>query len=145
MMKEMNKYTALKNSHSKMVNAFPMGFAFSNKQFEEAKEKLGVKSNDELLSTSAGGFIRKTDNDAYTELFRTLNRESEEAMNDDEYLYQGFLYELGNHEFCITCDPASTLDCFGLTVDEVNADERLKKIFKESRAAYLESCENENY
>lgn len=137
----MDKYTALQGKHSKQVNDFPMGFAFSNKQFEEAKEKLGVKSNDELLSIAGGGFIRKTDKEAYTELFRTLNRESEEAMKDDEYLYQGFLYELANHEFCITCDPTDTLDCFDLTTEDLDNDERISAIFKKARTDYLDSCE----
>ena len=132
----MNKYTELKDKHSKMVNEFPMAFAFSDKQFEEAKDKLGVKSNDELLSIPSGGMIRKTDREAYTSLFRTINQEDNEAEKDDEYLYQGFLYELGNHEYCYTGDPEQTLDCFGLTIDEVNSDERLKRIFKKARDKY---------
>ena len=136
----MNKYTELKDNHSKMVNAFPMGFAFSDKQFTEAKEKLGVNSNNELLGIPGGGFIRKTDSDAYTKLFRTMNNETEEAMKDDEYVYQGFLYELGNHEFCITCDPEDTLSCFGLSVDDLDNNERLLSIFKKARASYLDNC-----
>jgi len=133
----MNKYTELNAKHSKMVNDFPMAFAFSNKQFEEAKEKLGVESNDELLSVPGGGIIRKTDQEAFTKQYHQRNNEIEDALKDDEYLYEGFLYELANHEYCITGDPESTLDCFGLTVDEVQADERLLTIFKKARKQYL--------
>ena len=134
----MNKYNELQAKHSKELNAFPIGFAFSNKQFEEMKEKLGVKSDDELLRVYGGGFIKKTDKDWYNGLLIRWANESNRAENDDEYLYQGFLYELGNHEYCYTGDPEQTLDCFGLTIDEVNSDERLKRIFKEARSAYYE-------
>lgn len=136
----MNKYTELQAKHSKEINAFPMGFAFSNKQFEEAKEKLGVKSNDELLSIPGGGFIRKTDKEAFNKAFLKRCSEREEAMKDDDYLYQGFLYELANHEYCITCDPDDALSCFGLTVEDLDNDERIMGIFKKARTTYLDSC-----
>lgn len=137
----MNKYTELKDKHSKMVNAFPMGFAFSDKQFEEAKEKLGIESNDELLSIAGGGLIRKTDSKEYSIMMTMLCMDEEVAMEDDEYLYQGFLYELANHEYGITYDPESTLDCFSLTIDEVNKDPRLHKIFTMARIKYLDGFE----
>ena len=136
-----NVYLELKGQHEKRINEFPMAFAFSNEQFKEVKEKLGVIDNSELLSTSAGGFIRKSDSEAYTALFQEINKEDQEALKDDEYLYQGFLYELGNHEFCITYDPESTLDCFGLTVEDVQSDERLLTIFKKAKAEYLSNYE----
>ena len=138
----MNKYTELKDTHSRMINEFPMAFAFSNEQFEEAKKKLDVTNNDELRSIAGGGMIRATDSKAYSELFHTMNNETEEAMKDDEYLYQGFLYELGNHEYCYTGDPKETIDCFALTIDEVNSDERLKRIFNMARNQYRIDSKN---
>lgn len=131
----------LQDKHSKMVNAFPMAFAFSNEQFEEAKKKLGVTSNDELLTISNGGMIRKTDSKDYTNLSCDITRENDEAMKDDEYLYEGFLYELGNHEYGITYDPEPTLDCFGLTVEDFEKSKRLRTIFKKARAKYLDGFE----
>ena len=136
----MNKYLNLKSKHEKEMNAFPMAFAFSNKQFEEAKKKLNVFSNDELLSIPGGGMIRKTDNAAFTKMYFDMNEESSKAMEDDEYLYEGILYELGNHEFCITYDPDDTLRCFSLTKDEVDKDERLSRIFTTARGQYLAGC-----
>lgn len=135
----MNKYTELKDRHGKEVNAFPMAFAFSNEQFEEAKKKLGVSSPEELLSTPAGGMIRKTDKKAFTDMYIKHLEETKEAQKDDEYLYQGFLYELGNHEFCITYDPTDTLDCFGIDLADVT--ERIKTIFNEAKKEYLAGCE----
>lgn len=133
----MNKYTDLVGKHSKMINDFPMTFAFSNKQFEEAKEKMGVTNNEELVSIGSGGIIRKTDTNSYHAMLKTLDQESEEAMKDDDYLYEGFLYELGNHEYCITYDPTDTFECFGLTVDEVQSNERLWALFEKAKNQYL--------
>ena len=137
-----NTYLELKGKHERLLNDFPIGFAFNNKQFEEAKIKLGVKNNDELLSLSNGGFIRKSDSKAFDILFDGYNKETEEALKNDEYLYQGFLYELGNHEYCITYDPESTFDCFGLTAEEVNSDKRLLTIFNKARNDYLVDLSN---
>jgi len=134
----MNKYEELQSKHRELINSFPFGFAFSNKQFEEAKVKMNVTNNNELLSISNGGFIRKTDSDKYEQLLYMVDRESKEAMKDDEYLYQGFLYELGNHEFCITYDPTDTLNCFSLTLEDVEADPRILDIFIRARKEYLE-------
>ena len=134
----MNKYNELKAKHSKEVNAFPMAFAFSNKQFEEAKEKLNVTSNDELLSIPGGGMIRKTDREAYTKLFKDMNKETEEAQKDDEYIYESFLYELANHEYGITYDPEPTLEACGYTVEEVTNDSRLVDMFKKAKSKYLD-------
>lgn len=133
----MNKYMELKSKHEQQVNDFPMTFAFSNKQFEEAKEKLGVKDNKELLSLGSGGLIRKTDNEAYGKLLVGMTKDTTEAVQDDEYLYQGFLYELGNHEYCITGDPEVTLDCFNLTLEEVKNDPRLLWLFVKAKKEYF--------
>jgi hypothetical protein len=128
----MGKYLDLKKRHSDEMNAFPMAFAFNNKQFEEAKEKLGVTDTSELLSIPGGGMIRKTDSDSFTEMWLRINKEADESMLDDEYLLEGFIYELGNHEFGYTGDPEDTLATFCLTMDEVRADERLNRIFGEA-------------
>lgn len=136
-----NTYLELKKEHETLINKFPIGFAFSDRQFEEAKKKLGVTENSELLSVPSGGFIRKSDNDSFTTLFKEMDQKTEEAMKDDDYLFQGFLYELGNHEFCITYNPESTLDVFGLTVEEVQKDERLLNIFNAAKKEYLNFCE----
>ena len=137
----MNIYLELKRKNEKLLNDFPMTFAFSNKQFVKAKEKLGVTDNDELLTIPCGGIIRKTDQKAYGELIQNFMQSTEEAQKDDDYLYQGFLYELGNHEYCITGDPESTLQCFGLTIEDVTTDIRLWDIFKKARKQYLGELE----
>ena len=138
----MNKYTKVQAIRREEINNFPIGFAFSNKQFEEAKEKLNVKSNDELLKTQAGGFIRKADKEAYTALFAKIDKEDKEFLSDDDYMFQGFLYELANHEFCYTGDPTDTLICFGLSLEDLYNDSRLLEIFKKAKSEYYSQNED---
>lgn len=133
----MNKYTAMRDRHGRLINGFPMAFAFSNKQFEEAKKKLGVESPEELLSIPGSGMIRKTDQGAYTDMLVQISNESAEAELDDEYMYQGFLYELANHEYGYTYDTTDTLAVFGLEPEYLEEDERLRKIMDRAITTYL--------
>jgi aspartyl-tRNA synthetase len=137
----MEKYNEMKNKHQKEVNAFPMGFAFSNKQFKEAKEKLGVKDNSELLSIYGGGFIRKKDREAYEELFTRIDKETEEAMKKPEFAYSAFRYELSNHEYVYTHDKISVLSCLGLSTEHLENSEMLQKEFEKAVNDYLENVE----
>ena len=52
-------YRQMKERVQKKFNAFPIGFAFSNQQFEDEMKRLNVKSPKELCSIGAGGFINK--------------------------------------------------------------------------------------
>lgn len=142
----MNKYMELKNKIQKEVDEFPMGFAFSNEQFEKMKEELGVKEDSELLSIGAGGFIRKTDKDAFHELFNNKAKRIDEAIAEDKtgegFIKDMFLYELANHEYCITYDLEDTLYALDLTYDEVMNDERLLRGLTLAKNEYLGCPEN---
>lgn len=67
-------YLEWRKQSQEEFNAFPMGFAFNDEQFEEQKKKLGVKENDELISIGYGGFIRKVDKQAFLD----MNKRQEE-------------------------------------------------------------------
>lgn len=142
----MNKYIELKNKIQKEVDEFPMGFAFSNEQFEKMKEELGVKEDRELLSIGAGGFIRKTDKEAFHELFNNKAKKIDEAIAEDKtgegFIKDMFLYELANHEYCITYDLEDTLYALDLTYDEVMNDERLLRGLTLAKNEYLGCPEN---
>lgn len=142
----MNKYMELKNKIQKEVDEFPMGFAFSNEQFEKMKEELGVKEDSELLSIGAGGFIRKTDREAFHELFNNKAKRFDEAIAEDKtgegFIKDMFLYELANHEYCITYELDDTLDALDLTYEEVMNDERLKRGLTLAKNEYLACPEN---
>ena len=129
----MNKYIKLKTKHEKIVNKFPQFFAFSDEQFKEGLKKLKTTKT-EIRSIGSGGFIRKSDGKDYLIMVEQINKESKEALKDDDYLYQGFLYELGNHEYIITYDYEDTLSCFGLEYS--NLTERQSKILEKATKDY---------
>lgn len=142
----MNKYAELKNKLQKEFDEFPFGFAFSNEQFERMKEELGVKEDSELLSIGAGGFIRKTDEKALDELINGKEKRMKEAIASDPtgegFIKDMFLYELANHEYCITYDLRDTLEALDLTINEVMEDPRLKLGLELARNEYLATPEN---
>ena len=137
------KYLELKQRQQKEVNDFPFGFAFSNQQFKEMMEKFGLKETDtdKIYSIGAGGYIRKSDSNAFDEMFKRHRKEIEDEIEKDKkgtgFIYSMFRYELANHEYCITYDIERTLDALGLTLDEINKKENLlnglRKALKEYR------------
>jgi len=53
-----------------------------------------------------------------------------EAMQNENFVYDMFDYELGNHEYNYTQDITDTLDSLGLTYEEVEGNELLLKCLK---------------
>lgn len=124
----------LKAKHQEEINKFPMAFGFTEKKI---LEKLEVKTPEEVVMIAGGGCIRKTDRQAYIAMINRHFNERIEAMKDDDYLYQMFLYELLNTEYGLTCDPTDALESCGLTLDEIVGDERVETIFNKA----CEKCE----
>lgn len=120
----MNPYLELKNKHQKEVNEFPLGFAFSDKQFAEMMEKWGLtpEDTDKIYSIGGGGFVRKADSEAMHEMFERHAQEREVATreNKNNYLYHMFDYELANHEYTYTGELDDTLEALGLTMEDIN-------------------------
>ena len=58
------------------------------------------------------------------------------------YIYQMFLAELADHEYCITYDYEDTFNALGLTVEEINADKRLLRGLQKAERDYLKHCED---
>lgn len=127
----MNAYGELKEKQQKEVNEFPLGFAFSNEQFEEMMKKWGLKpkDTDKIYSLPGGGFVQRKDSKALHEMFSRHTKELEEAIGADEtgegFIYDMFLYELDNHEYGYTMELEDTLDALGYTMEQIKADERL--------------------
>lgn len=128
----MNEYIKMKTRHQAEVDAFPMFFAFSNKQFAEGMEKLGLKPEDTdkiYKLGSTGGFYRRSDSEALFNMFTRHTEEMEKAIEADKtgdgFIYDMFNYELANHEYCITYDREPTLDALGMTEEDLLNDPRL--------------------
>ena len=134
----MSKYTELKAKHQKEVDAFPFGFAFNQKQFEEMMTNWGLTPDDtdKIYSIGGGGYIRKSDSEAMHKMFERHELERKMARkHGDDYLFEMFNYELANHEYCITHDLTDTLDALGLTIEEINADPKMADALKRAIAA----------
>lgn len=145
----MNSYAALKSKHQKEIDAFPLGAAFSNKQFEEMMQKWGLTVNDTdkiLRLGDTGCFIRKTDQQAFHEIIERHEAEMKQAIANDKtgngFIYDMFIYELANHEYCITYDLEETLDALNLTYEEIIADKRLSHGLNKAKKDYLKKTEN---
>ena len=142
----MNTYQELKDRHQKEMDAFPLGAAFSNKQFEEMMQKWGltVDDTDKICSIGAGCFIRKTDKEAFFNMLKKFKDETDAAIAADKtgdgFIYDMFYYELANHEYCITYEYDETFDALDLTEEQVNADKRLLHGLQKAEKAYLKNC-----
>lgn len=141
----MNAYKQLKDKQQKEMDAFPLGAAFSNQQFEEMMQKWGLTVNDvdKICSIGFGCFIRKSDKEQFREMSVRFKKEMQDAIAADKtgdgFIYDMFLYELANHEYCITYDYEETFDALSLTKEQVNADKRLLHGLQKARKEYLKN------
>ena len=144
----MNAYQEMKDRQQKEFDAFPVGAAFSNQQFQQMMEKWGLTLNDtdKICSIGGGCYIRKTDKEALCALINRLNNEKENAiaadLTGDGFIFDMFVYELANHEYCITYDLEDTLDALGLTAEQINADKRLIHGLNKAIKHYLKNYKN---
>lgn len=132
------KYTELKQQISEEVNSFPMMFAFSDEQFKEGLKKLGTWIG-AICSIGAGGFIRKSDSEAFGAMFDRHNKIMATALKDNDFLTDAIEYELANHEYIITYDPEPALSALGIS--EKDIDDRVRDCFQKARKSYLHACE----
>ncbi len=143
----MNTYQELKNKHQKEMDAFPLGAAFSNEQFEKMMQKWGLTVNDtdKICSIGGGCFIRKSDKETFFNMLKKFEDETKNAIAADEtgdgFIYDMFYYELANHEYCITYEYDETFDALGLTEEQVLADKRLLHGLKKAEKEYLKNCD----
>ena len=127
----MKNYTELKERQEKEFNAFPMVFAFNDKQFREGMEKLGltVSDTDKVYKNHYGGIYRRTDSELLKNILERHTDELTTAIYKDQdgtgFIFSMFNYELANHEYCYTYDITDTINALGLTVEEINKSEAL--------------------
>lgn len=105
-------------------------WAFSNDQLNEGLNKINATVKD-IVSIGAGGFILKTELQGFKDMLIRHELERKELKKDVKKLFDALVYEIGNHEYCITYDPQDALDALGLTKEDVDP-ELLKKACKKS-------------
>jgi len=148
----MNKYRELKDKQEKELNAFPMFFAFNNKQFNEGMDRLGLRpeqTTEILKLRNTGGYIRKADDAKFTSMWNRFNKEHDDAIKADPtgdgYVFDMFFYELENHEFIITWCIDDTLDALGISLDEITDKPNLRHgLNKAIRAIRKNYNDNDN-
>ena len=128
----METYTQIKQRHSDEFGEFPIAFAFSEKQLQEALVKLGAKQCD-CVSLGSGGIIQKTEQGNFAKLVDRHSSEMAQFYKDDKSLVSAIVYELGNHEYGYTWDESETISALDLDME----DERTKTIFQEAKEQYL--------
>lgn len=142
----MNRYEELKQRQQEEFTAFPMQFAFSDQQFAEGMAALGLTpaDTDKIYKAPGGGFYRKEDGPRLKEMMDRFDQELQSAIADDKtgdgFIYEMFLYELGNHEYGYTGDTEETLDALGYTPEAIRADSRLSHGLERARLEILEAA-----
>jgi hypothetical protein len=118
----MNTYTELKQKQSKEINDFQgIFFAFSNEQFKEGMISLGLQTEDtsKIYSIGAGGYILKEKSKDFHAMLERFESEKKELKKQEKTLVEALVYELKNHEFCITLDPNDALNALGWDKDSI--------------------------
>lgn len=135
----METYTDQKKRHQDEMNAFQgIFFAFSNEQFQEGLDKLGIKkeeAKEKLYSIGMGGYMLKTQSTAFHAMLNRHDQERKDLRKDVKRIYEALVYELRNHEYCITYSTQDALDALGWKKEDIDPA-LLKKACKEA----LEGC-----
>ena len=142
------KYETFKNMYEKQINELPLKFAFSNEQFKESMNELGLTENDtdKIVSIGYGGFCTRETAEKLKDITERQEKEYKHLLySDDMFAESAFYYELGNHEYCITYDIGETLTALNLTKKELLENERLLKIYTEAKNKYLKDMEKWGY
>ena len=136
----MNRYMELKQRQQAEFNAFPMQFAFSERQFAEGMAALGLEptDTDKIYSAPGGGFYRREDSQRLKDMTDRFDRELAGAIAADEtgegFVYEMFLCELDDHEYGYTGDTTDALRALGYTAAEVLENPQLKRGFEKAVA-----------
>lgn len=141
-------YSAMRTRHQEKMDGVlneTTFFAFSDEQFKKGMKSFGLdpdKDEDlkKIVRIPAGGFCLK---DRIDDLKAVMNQNAEElsaAMKDEKFAYQAFLYELCNHEYCITGDPEDAMDALGVSIDDLKANPKMALALEraEKKAAQYE-------
>lgn len=134
----METYTELKKRHANEVKIFEgLFWAFNNNQFSEGMEKIGLKleNKNQIYSIGAGGYILKTKLTDFRSLTKRHAKEKTSRLKEEKFLINSLVYELANHEYCITYDLTETVEALGLSIDKIEP-----KILKKAISLYESTC-----
>lgn len=140
----MESYQSIKARHQAEVDAFPLGAAFSDKQFAEMMQKFGLPNDKtgyaQIVSLGYGAFIMRKDVPAWNAMAERHEQEMKEFRKSRKELREGFRHEFANHECQFIRMDEEVCACFGLTYEEVQKDPELKKIYNEAWKLFWADC-----
>lgn len=143
----MESYVDMQVRHQKEFNELSERicfYAFDQKQFEKGCRKLGIAEPEKELYQGWGGmFCRKNDYHLIEELFDKHERERKAAATDD-YIRKSFETEMWNHEYGISFDDWNVAGAAGYSVSEIQNDDRLLRLWIETKRKYLKEFEKLN-
>lgn len=114
------EYLNLKKKHEQELSEFPIAYAFSDKQLEEALEKLGATKEECVTVFGHGDIVKRTDAKALIKMLGDQTKELQEAMKDPDFAYAAFLYEMDNHEYAINWSAdEDVLACFNFSFEDI--------------------------
>lgn len=127
----METYQEQKARHHKEFGAFDgIFFAFSNEQMAEGIRKHNVSETNKIVNIGAGGFVLKNRLQEFKDLIARHEAERAQLRKDEKELIAAIVYELQNHEYCITGDVTDALEALDLTRETVRPDILKKAIAK---------------
>lgn len=143
-MNQFKNYQELMNLNQQEFNNFPHFCAFTNQQFDEGMKKLGVEQEEDICRVTRFTFIRKTDYTDFINLIEKHQARKVEAFNNDEFLKEAIICELKNYEYLYTYDEEPALEALGFSLQDLEANERLKKLLKEATQKLEEEDDEED-
>ena len=119
----METYTQLKQRQEKELNEFKgIFFAFNNNQFEEGMTSIGLTVADtkQIYSLGAGGYIRKDRSADFHAMMDRHADERQQLKKEESALLEALVYELRNHEYCISGEFEPALDALGFSREDID-------------------------
>lgn len=130
----MNRYSEMKRRQQEEFNSLPLGWAFSQKQFDEMMAGWGLdptKDLDKIMRIPGGGFVQKKDRELLHQTLKKADDELQAAIAEDKtgegFIAEMFQAELEDHEYSYTMDTTDALEALGYTAEEVVNDPRLNR------------------
>ena len=137
------KYAEWNNKKQAEFNKLPIKFAFSQEQFNRILEEFGLNEDncvEKLTRVSSGSYMLKEEVYLLDNLLSQHEKEFEELLKDDEFVYDMFIYELGNHEYQICEDDEDVINGCGLKISQINNDKRLLSLYNKAKKEYWKMC-----
>lgn len=115
------RYLDLKEQHQKEMDEFPIAFAFTETQLDEAIKKLGAKKIQECTTIlGCGDVLLKKDVPDFIAMTKRHADEVRALFEDKELAAEIFEYEMDNHEYALNMDgDYDVLSSVGLKEDDL--------------------------